>query len=313
MNNRKENGVWGMTTDAKIGLLLGLVFIVIIAFVINGLPSFKKDNPNDLTEKYINQVNNQPVGLTDAPRQALDRINSNTPTYVALAPEANTVGVNTGIVQANAPIAVNADNNTNPAQAQATVDTAIVAEDNAVAVVPGAQIQIPVATADTLPDGAIATYEVKKGDTIGSIAAKFYGADGKKKANIERLVKANSLKSAAKIGIGDKLVIPAPEKGLEQVEPSLFEKVENMGKRALGIDNNNIKQTQIASVEPAPVKTPASSSQYREYTIAPGDNPWKIAAKQMGNGNRNKEIFKLNPHLRPDNLKVGTKIKLPQR
>ncbi|MBN2513499.1 MAG: LysM peptidoglycan-binding domain-containing protein [Sedimentisphaerales bacterium] len=29
-----------MTTDAKVGLLLGLVFIVIIAFVINGLPDF---------------------------------------------------------------------------------------------------------------------------------------------------------------------------------------------------------------------------------------------------------------------------------
>ena len=30
-----------MTSDAKIGLLLGLVFIFIIAFVINGLPRFK--------------------------------------------------------------------------------------------------------------------------------------------------------------------------------------------------------------------------------------------------------------------------------
>lgn len=37
-----------MTTDAKVGLLLGLVFIVIIAFVINGLPDFVhsfKDKP----------------------------------------------------------------------------------------------------------------------------------------------------------------------------------------------------------------------------------------------------------------------------
>ena len=31
-----------MTADAKIGLLLGLVFIVIIAFLINGLPNFFK-------------------------------------------------------------------------------------------------------------------------------------------------------------------------------------------------------------------------------------------------------------------------------
>ena len=39
-----------MTSDAKIGLLLGLVFIFLIAFIINGLPSFNnnKDN-NELT------------------------------------------------------------------------------------------------------------------------------------------------------------------------------------------------------------------------------------------------------------------------
>ena len=29
-----------MTADAKIGLLLGLIFIVIIAFLVNGLPNF---------------------------------------------------------------------------------------------------------------------------------------------------------------------------------------------------------------------------------------------------------------------------------
>jgi hypothetical protein len=29
-----------MTADAKVGLLLGLVFIVLIAFLINGLPGF---------------------------------------------------------------------------------------------------------------------------------------------------------------------------------------------------------------------------------------------------------------------------------
>ena len=30
-----------MTSDAKIGLLLGLVFIFVIAFVINGLPNLR--------------------------------------------------------------------------------------------------------------------------------------------------------------------------------------------------------------------------------------------------------------------------------
>ena len=34
-----------MTSDAKVGLLLGLVFIVIIAFLINGLPNILKNDP----------------------------------------------------------------------------------------------------------------------------------------------------------------------------------------------------------------------------------------------------------------------------
>ena len=44
-----------MTSDAKIGLLLGLVFIFIIAFVINGVPNFYSDkNNNELTTTMFN-------------------------------------------------------------------------------------------------------------------------------------------------------------------------------------------------------------------------------------------------------------------
>ena len=39
-----------MTSDAKIGLLLGLVFIFIIAFVVNGLPRLRSEpDSNELT------------------------------------------------------------------------------------------------------------------------------------------------------------------------------------------------------------------------------------------------------------------------
>ncbi|MHC4195622.1 MAG: hypothetical protein ACYSQZ_06730 [Planctomycetota bacterium] len=47
-----------MTTDAKVGLLLGLVFIFIIAFVIKGLPNLhsSKDS-NELTTTMVNSQN----------------------------------------------------------------------------------------------------------------------------------------------------------------------------------------------------------------------------------------------------------------
>jgi nucleoid-associated protein YgaU len=51
------------------------------------------------------------------------------------------------------------------------------------------------------------------------------------------------------------------------------------------------------------------------YIVKAGDSPWKIAATQLGDGERYKEILKLNPDISPDgkNLTVGMKLKLPRR
>ena len=51
-----------MASDAKIGLLLGLVFIFIIALIINGLPSFHESgNNNELTTKMVHSQNSPPA------------------------------------------------------------------------------------------------------------------------------------------------------------------------------------------------------------------------------------------------------------
>jgi nucleoid-associated protein YgaU len=51
------------------------------------------------------------------------------------------------------------------------------------------------------------------------------------------------------------------------------------------------------------------------YTVEEGDSLWEIAASQLGNGYRYKEIIKLNPDVSADgkNLAVGTKLKIPAR
>jgi hypothetical protein len=53
-----------MTSDAKIGLLLGLVFIFIIAFVINGLPRFRNALDNDEIKTTQDFVQDEPIGAT---------------------------------------------------------------------------------------------------------------------------------------------------------------------------------------------------------------------------------------------------------
>ncbi|GAH75684.1 unnamed protein product, partial [marine sediment metagenome] len=64
-----------MGSDAKIGLLLGLVFIFLIAFLINGLPNFLKDsNNNELTTNMVGLQNNPP-GLAAKERKAQEVFN----------------------------------------------------------------------------------------------------------------------------------------------------------------------------------------------------------------------------------------------
>ncbi|GAI90509.1 unnamed protein product, partial [marine sediment metagenome] len=64
-----------MTSDAKIGLLLGLVFIFIIAFLINGLPSFNGRNNSELTTNVVGLQNN-PTGLAARERKVINWTNS---------------------------------------------------------------------------------------------------------------------------------------------------------------------------------------------------------------------------------------------
>jgi nucleoid-associated protein YgaU len=51
------------------------------------------------------------------------------------------------------------------------------------------------------------------------------------------------------------------------------------------------------------------------YTVKEGDSLWEIAASQLGDGNRYKEIIKLNLGVSANgkNLAVGTKLKIPAR
>jgi nucleoid-associated protein YgaU len=62
------------------------------------------------------------------------------------------------------------------------------------------------------------------------------------------------------------------------------------------------------------VPTPAATAGTREYTVQDGDSLWKIAAGELGNGMRYKDIEALNPELAGNkNLSIGMKIKLPTK
>ena len=104
--------------------------------------------------------------------------------------------------------------------------------------------------------------------------------------------------SSHEISLGQSLVVPkliASE--LEKVNiwgifpSSMFEKVESIGRRHVSDD----------------------SHQANQYIVRQGDSLWSIAAEQLGNGSRYKEISKLNADVlkNENDLVIGMGLKLP--
>jgi nucleoid-associated protein YgaU len=54
-----------MTSDAKIGLLLGLIFIFVVAFIINGLPNLKPQSTRAEVATNMVPLDNQSIGIAD--------------------------------------------------------------------------------------------------------------------------------------------------------------------------------------------------------------------------------------------------------
>ncbi len=146
-------------------------------------------------------------------------------------------------------------------------------------------------------------YEVKSGDNLGAIAKKFYGPEeGNKRANIVRLFQANRrlLRSADRLAVGQKLIIPALETSTENAtdggifNSTMFEKVKSIGQRR-------------------PVPGAAKPSGVGRYVVREGDSLWKIADAQLGNGSRYTEIAKLNSDMLEDedSLAMGMRLRLP--
>jgi nucleoid-associated protein YgaU len=281
-----------MASDAKIGLLLGLVFIFVIALIINGMPSFHENGGNNqLTTNMVSSQNNPPaIAVKERGIISLRETIEKRPLQVKL-PSAGIQGV---LPAAVAPESVLVVKETEAEQA------IVVAAAQAVAAKDEGQ--------KTESDEAVLskTYVVGVGDSLASIARKCYGSQqGSKKANVAMIFDANRkvLKSPDAISVGQKLVIPplpasVPDKGktANVLSGAEFTKVESIGKRHLSADGHQAEQS-------------------KEYVVREGDSLWRIAAEQLGNGNRGSEIAKLNAGVLNggDNLSVGMHLKMPAR
>ena len=271
-----------MTTDAKIGLLLALIFIVAITFVINGLPDFlSKNNKAADTTGYVNHYKEQQPALVGASRNIAPAL-SHKPVI--------TVVTETPKVDQNSTSAETGYQTLLPA-AEEVVKKDVLATET----VQKEPVEIKPPAEQPL---SAVVYVVCPGDSLAEIAKKLYGPEnGNKLASIEKIYNANKdkLESINQIQVGQKLIIPPLENQTNALlKTGLFEKVP--------------KSTPSQTPQP-------SKEQFSEYIVKESDSLWQIAAEHLGNGNRYEEIIQLNKSVitDADTLVVGMKLKLPAR
>jgi nucleoid-associated protein YgaU len=274
-----EKGVSKMTADAKVGLLLGLFFIVVIAFLVNGLPNFiQEEKPSTPGNAIITPTGpDMPLDnrvVADAvPRLYRPRIQT---------PAAEPIGQET-------------ISDTPPATPeQFEIPAAVLPPQDPIVV----NTEFPVVVPET-PKTRI--HVVKSGETLPVIAKMYYGdEDGNRRIVIQKLYEANAnvLKSPDRICVEDKLVIPSLDNLLGASNPvvrapnpsqTLLKKFPNVLER-LGKDD-------VKSIS--------------EYEVREGESLWSIAKTQLGDGNRYKEIASLNKIKDVDSVPVGTRLTLP--
>lgn len=208
-----------MASEAKIGLLLGLVIIFVVAFVINGLPHF---GINDSSDDLANVLDSNPPGIRPGIPQGIlgsGRTSAPTPDETQPGPEDNER------FRDSLPGAISASEVAKQLEPDATEGSS--------------EIMQPERARSAWPK----IHVVRKGDNLGDIAKIHYGSkEGNRRANVLRIFKSNRnvLESPDKIFPGQKLIIPSPwasgasRKTIEQIFPaSMFEQVESIGRTHL--------------------------------------------------------------------------------
>jgi len=130
-------------------------------------------------------------------------------------------------------------------------------------------------------------YVVADGDNLSKIALAVYGSEaGRKWANVMRIYQANKgrLKSMDDLWAGQRLVIPV-------------------------LAQANSDKTAPLRISIAPKVSQAG----RVYVVRENDSLWKIAERELGSGSRYVEIAKLNSDVITDenNLWPGVSLRLP--
>jgi nucleoid-associated protein YgaU len=130
-------------------------------------------------------------------------------------------------------------------------------------------------------DEELVIYVIKEGDSLKSIAEKYYGQESQER----KIADLNFIEKPSAIKVGEEIIV--------DVKP--LSKVESVSKSA--------KSGKIAE---------SFVEGQRTYTVKKGDTLGKIAKELLGKSSHTDLIMRANPGLNQKNLKVGEVIVIPE-
>jgi nucleoid-associated protein YgaU len=279
-----KKGVFKMTADAKVGLLLGLFFIVIIAFLVNGLPNF------------IQEENTSPANASIVTRTGQDMVLDNSVLRAAHRLYPSRAVASQRITEAPQETVVL---DSSPEQTPQVEIPDLVPQRQTPVVIqntPSAVVQ------EVAESPKVRTHVVKSGENLAVIAQSYYKEQGNRRIVIQKLYEANTsvLKSPDQVRVGHKLSIPSLDELLNTSDKVV---------KAPSASEELLKKAS-AILKWADKKDTASIS---EYTVREGDNLWSIAQQKLGDGNRYKEIARLNKSKikSANDVVIGTRLIIP--
>jgi nucleoid-associated protein YgaU len=164
------------------------------------------------------------------------------------------------------------------------------------------------APAETVPDAdaikpADREYVAQSGDTLTKIARRMYGAADPQIIDAILAANRNTLPDADTLRVDDKLVLP--DLPADQFEAADFPPHAAPAKPETAAPDTGASGERLATAD--------ASGRYRWYTVKAKDTLGEIAQRELGTCRRWKEIHELNKDAFPDpaRLPAGVKIKLP--
>lgn len=147
-------------------------------------------------------------------------------------------------------------------------------------------------------DEELVIYVVKAGDTLQSVAERYYGNAGHDKT----IADLNFIEARAQVKPGEEIIVDVkPLSGTKQSTAKVDAKKDAKTETAVR------PSEKVSGV----VASGGDSQSVQRYTIQDGDTLAIIAKRFYGKASKAGLIIRANPKLNPKNLKIGTEVMIP--